>query len=93
MTTTYAVLRRRIVACEQVLDFLAAVAMHPQAGGIIATAKAGLDTASRYLTRNADAAALDSLDASLSLVETRVERLREAIAARGPLALPVMTED
>jgi len=71
-----------------VLDFLDAVAMHPQARGIIATAKADLDAVSCRLTRGSDAAALDNFDASLFLVEARVERMREAIAAGGPLALP-----
>jgi hypothetical protein len=70
------------------LDFLDAVAMHPQARGIIATAKADLDTVSSRLTRSSDAAALNNFDASLSLVETRLERVRQAIAAAGPLALP-----
>ena len=93
VTPTCAALRRRIVSCEQVLDFLDAVAMHPQARGIIATAKADLDAVSGRLTRGADAAALHTFDASLSLVETRLERLREAIAAAGPLALPGAPQD
>jgi len=88
VTPTCAALRRRIASCEDVLDFLDAVAMHPDARGIIATAKADLDTVSRRLTRSSDTAALASFDASLSLVETRVERMREAIAAGGPMALP-----
>ena len=93
MAPTYAALRSRIVACEQVLDFLDAVAMHPRTRSIIGIAKADLDTVSRQLTRGSRARALDNLDASLSLVETRVERVREAIAAEGPLALPVMPQD
>jgi len=93
VTLTCAALRRRILSCEDVLDFLDAVAMHPQARDIIATAKADLDTVSRRLTRGSDMAALASFDASLSLVETRIERLREAIAAAGPLALPGPPQD
>jgi hypothetical protein len=93
VTPTCTALRRRIFSCEQVLDFLDAVAMHPQARDIIATAKADLDTVSRRLTRGSDAAALDSFDASLSLVETRLERMREAIAAAGPLAPPPPPQD
>ena len=88
MTPTCTTLRRRIGSCEQLLNFLDAVAMHPQARGIIATAKADLYAVSSRLTRASDAAALDSFDASLSFVETRLERVREAIAAAGPLALP-----
>ena len=93
MTPTCAALRRRIGSCEQLLDFLDAVAMHPQARDIVATAKADLDTVSRQLTRGSDAAALHKFDASLSLVETRVERMREAIAAAGPMALPELPRD
>ena len=99
MTPTYATLRGRIAACEQVLDFLDAVAMHPQTRSIIAMAKADLDTVSRQLRTVSrqpslfHAAAFNNADSSLSLVEARVERLREAIAAGGPLALPVMPPD
>jgi hypothetical protein len=96
---TYAALRSRIVACAQVLDFLDAVAMHPQARSIIATAVADLDTVSRQLRTVSrqpslfHAAAFNKADSSLSFVEARAERLREAIAAGGPLALPVTPPD
>ncbi len=99
VTPTYAALRGRIAACEEVLDFLDAVAMHPQARSIVAGAKADLDNVSRQLTtvyrqltRRSPVTALGCFEASLSLVETRVEVVREAIAAGGPLALPLVID-
>ena len=72
----------------QLVNSLAAVAMHPATRSVLARATMDLDMAGRRLTAKADAIEIDNLDAWLCLVEQRLQRVREAIDARGSLAVP-----
>ena len=93
MQPTSAALQHRISLSERKLDSLASVAMHPRARSVLATAKLDLNTAALRLTRGVDATDLENLNMWLCFVEERIERVRDAVTARGPFALPTYPDE
>ena len=93
MASANAALRRRISLSERTLNSLASVAMHPRARGLIATAKLDLNRAALRLASEVNASDLENIYTWLRLIEERIERVRDAIAASGPFALPTMPDE
>jgi hypothetical protein len=60
---------------------------------MLAAAKLDLNTAALRLAREVNANDLENLNTWLCLIEDRLERVSDAIAAGGPLALPALPKE